>query len=115
LHLDLELTTPRGGKLQRVGNVICLENHFLDVDFEAVDCVTELEKAEKTEFFGLSSEFIQKNLLSLLDEKTLLQLSQVDVFFHNLVFDAVIWMELFACRFGYLPPFLNGKSQQVKK
>lgn len=95
--------------MQRFGNVVQLNGgaQCLDVAFKNHQIMPAQGPAEAPEegWGMLPLRLVQSQLLALLDERNLLSLASVNRWFRALCLDGALWMELFAARFGFLPPF----------
>jgi len=106
-----EWSSADGLGVERFGNVVRVGDSFLDIPFEARAVVLPNVNDERdVQWPELPAELISRHILVLLDERDLLRLASVSRWFRRLCLDAVLWMELFASRFGFLPPFLASST-----
>lgn len=92
--------------MSRFANVVFLDGVPLDIPMRevAVSAPRRSAPLAAPSAWPLSAALTER-VLVLLDERALLRMSATCVYFHALCTDAVLWMELFAKRFRYLPPF----------
>lgn len=117
VHLDQlppnrELRSSAGTIVERLGNVVRLNGGVtVDVPFREHNLL-ELTDAEP-QWTELPVELVRGRILTLLDERALLRLGATCRWLRQLCTEPVVWMELFASRFGFLPP-LSAPSSSAR-
>jgi hypothetical protein len=102
LPAGVAFLTPSRAHVQRFGNVVRVGPHLIDVPFRERPIV--LWEGAGEVWPPLMRSLVER-VLSLLDEQSLLRLSAASKALRNAATDGIVWMHLFARRFGFLPPF----------
>lgn len=98
-------TTAKGLVFERLGNVVRLGNRFLEIAFREMTLCLWQPEHDAGSLSLLGARLV--DLLAMLDELDLMALGRVNKRLRNVVTEPVLWMHLFARRFGFLPPFLG--------
>lgn len=101
------LVTPSGTKIRRFANILFYGDSVHDIamrDVFLAEVAPPSHHHEPHETWTLPPR-VTERLLAMLDERSLLRLGATCRRMHVACTDAVVWMELFARRFGFLPPF----------